>query len=109
MAITEETLLESGFTATDLQKLRNNIVNYGSTLDVFISHLANRFLVNIWATFGIFIVCLMALFFGSVDSAISGVVGGLFVLAIGWFTVPANLAYKSWRFRKRRLNLPSGQ
>ena len=101
MAITEEALSKSGFTAKDIQKLRNNSANYGSALDVIVSDLARRFLVNVWVTFGVIFVCLIALIMGSVDSALSGVFAGLFVLAIGWFTVPAGLAYKSWRFRKQ--------
>lgn len=32
MAITEEALLRSGFTAKDIRKLRNNSANYGSTM-----------------------------------------------------------------------------
>lgn len=101
MAITEEALSKSGFTAKDIQKLRNNSANYGSTIDVIVSDLANRFLINVWVTLGVFVVCLLALILGSVDSFFSGVFAGLFVLAIGWFTVPAGLAYKSWRFRKQ--------
>ncbi|WP_071823854.1 hypothetical protein [Serratia sp. FGI94] len=101
MAITEEALLRSGFTAKDIRKLRNNSANYGSTMDVIVSGLANRFLINVWVTLGVFAVCLIALVLGSVGSALSGVVAGLFVLLIGWFTVPAGLAYKSWRFRKQ--------
>lgn len=101
MAITEEALSKSGFTAKDIQKLRNNSANYGSTMDVIVSDLPNRFLINVWVTLGVFVVCLLALILGSVDSFFSGVFAGLFVLAIGWFTVPAGLAYKSWRFRKQ--------
>jgi uncharacterized membrane protein len=101
VAITEEALSKSGFTAKDIQKLRNNSANYGSTIDVIVSDLANRFLINVWVTLGVFVVCLLALILGSVDSFFSGVFAGLFVLAIGWFTVPAGLAYKSWRFRKQ--------
>lgn len=101
MAITEEALSKSGFTAKDIQTLRNNSANYGSTMDVIVSDLANRFLINVWVTLGVFVVCLLALILGSVDSFFSGVFAGLFVLAIGWFTVPAGLAYKSWRFRKQ--------
>lgn len=101
MAITEEALSKSGFTTKDIQKLRNNSANYGSTVDVIVSDLAKRFLINVWVTFGVVLVCLIALILGSVDSALSGVFAGLFVLAIGWLTVPTGLAYKSWRFRKR--------
>jgi hypothetical protein len=101
VAITEEALSKSGFTTKDIQKLRNNSANYGSTVDVIVSDLAKRFLINVWVTFGVVLVCLIALILGSVDSALSGVFAGLFVLAIGWLTVPAGLAYKSWRFRKR--------
>ncbi|PIJ42761.1 hypothetical protein [Serratia sp. OPWLW2] len=101
MAITEEALSKSGFTTKDIQKLRNNSANYGSTVDVIVSDLAKRFLINVWVTFGVVLVCLIALILGSVDSALSGVFAGLFVLAIGWLTVPAGLAYKSWRFRNQ--------
>lgn len=101
MAITEEALSKSGFTVKDIQKLRNNSANYGSTLDVIVSDLAKRFIINIWVTFGVFMVCLIAQILGSVDSALSGVFAGLFVLAIGWLTIPAGLAFKSWRFRKQ--------
>lgn len=101
MAITEEALSKSGFTTKDIQKLRNNSANYGSTVDVIVSDLARRFLINVWVTVGVVLVCLIALFLGAFDSALSGVFAGLFVLAIGWLTVPPGLAYKSWRFRKQ--------
>lgn len=43
MDVTEEALLSSGFTRSDLQKIKNNIESYGRTLEEAIQDLANRF------------------------------------------------------------------
>ena len=55
MVITEEALSKSGFTEKDIQKLRSNSANYGSTVDIIVSDLAKRFLINVWVTFGFFL------------------------------------------------------
>ncbi|HBQ7916363.1 TPA: hypothetical protein L8S41_004884, partial [Klebsiella aerogenes] len=50
MKVTDEALLHSGFTPSDLQKIKNNIESYGGTLGEAIQDLANRFRVVLWIT-----------------------------------------------------------
>lgn len=45
MKVTDEALLRSGFTPSDLQKIKNNVESYGGTLGEAIQDLANRFRV----------------------------------------------------------------
>lgn len=46
----EEALLKSGFSKRDLQKLKNNIENYGGSFDSVTHDLANRFKAMKWIT-----------------------------------------------------------
>ena len=43
MKVTDETLLRSGFTQPELQKIKSNIGKYGGTLGEAINDLARRF------------------------------------------------------------------
>lgn len=43
MKVSEETLLESGFSHTDLQKIKSNVENFGGTLDEVIQDLEKKF------------------------------------------------------------------
>ncbi|HFD7155407.1 hypothetical protein [Enterobacter cloacae] len=56
MKITEDSLLHSGFTRKEIQKLNNNIANYGGDLDEVVHDLARRFKIStmdflLWHTF----------------------------------------------------------
>ena len=48
MKITEDSLLHSGFTRKEIQKLNNNIANYGGDLDEVVHDLARRFKTLLW-------------------------------------------------------------
>ena len=52
----EEALLKSGFSKRDLQKLKNNIENYGGSFDSVTHDLANRFKAMKWITIIAFII-----------------------------------------------------
>lgn len=58
MAITEEKLLAAGFTLADVQKLKNNLDNYGGSFEQVIQGLSNRFRANIWITVAVVVICL---------------------------------------------------
>lgn len=64
MKVSEETLLESGFSHSELQKIKSNVDNFGGTLDEVILDLARRFNVAKWIT----IVALIILILTSVLS-----------------------------------------
>ena len=51
MDFSNERLLASGFTAKELQKLQNNIDNFGGTFEEVIRDLAKRFNVFLWVFF----------------------------------------------------------
>ncbi|CAI1577279.1 MULTISPECIES: hypothetical protein [Serratia] len=104
MAITEEKLLAAGFTLADVQKLKNNLDNYGGSFEQVIQGLSNRFRANIWITAAVVVVCLTVLFGGSLGDAASAAVAALIALAIVWFTVPIPLAYRAWSSRKQSFN-----
>ncbi|EOS95332.1 hypothetical protein ETR_08896, partial [Erwinia tracheiphila PSU-1] len=48
MDFSKDRLLVSGFTMKELQKLQNNIDNFGGTFDEVISDLAKRFKIFLW-------------------------------------------------------------
>ncbi|MEE4482816.1 hypothetical protein V2T44_07555 [Serratia ficaria] len=100
MTITEEALLRSGFTKEELQKLRYYMDSQGSTLDILLPALANRF-----KGIGILSAILMALFilavcFASPENIISSGVSVLFIFGIFCWMTPLKLAYKAWRFKR---------
>jgi membrane protein YdbS with pleckstrin-like domain len=103
MSINEDELLQAGFTPEDVQKLKNPIANYSSTLESVVDGLANRFTASILITLGAAVVFIMALLLGSRVHVISGGVGILFALLIVWLMIPKKLAYKAWRFKKNNV------
>jgi hypothetical protein len=101
MKVTDEALLRSGFTPSDLQKIKNNVESYGGTLGEAIQDLANRFRVVLWITS----VCLMVFIFLVLFTAKETIVGGgisiLIAIIIVAFIQPPVLSYKSWRFWRK--------
>jgi hypothetical protein len=61
----EEALLKSGFSKRDLQKLKNNIENYGGSFDSVTHDLANRFKAMKWITIIAFIILALTLLLAS--------------------------------------------
>ncbi|ELV5048900.1 hypothetical protein SHB66_004368 [Salmonella enterica] len=96
----EEALLKSGFSKRDLQKLKNNIENYGGSLDSATHDLANRFKASKWITIVAFIILALTLFFASKETSLILALTLLIILPFIWYITPAKLGYKSWRYRK---------
>lgn len=100
MKVSEKALLESGFSHADLRKLKNNMANYGGSLDSMIHDLANRFNASKWITIIAFIILALTLMLASVDTSITLAATLAIVLPFIWYLAPAKLAYKSWRYRR---------
>ena len=105
----EEALLKSGFSKRDLQKLKNNIENYGGSLDSVTHDLANRFKASKWITIVAFIILAFTLFFASKDTSLILALTLMIVLPFIWYITPAKLGYKSWRYRKMLTNSETGR
>ncbi|THB84277.1 hypothetical protein E1N66_11225 [Pantoea allii] len=104
MKVNEKALLDSGFDYADLQKLKNNITNYGGSLDSVIHDLANRFIAAKWITIVALAILVLTLVLASSDTSITLTGTLAIVLPFIWYLTPATLAYKSWRYRKLTTN-----
>jgi len=104
MKTNEDFLKESGFSSDELQKLRNNIANYGGTLDSITHDLANRFIAAKWISIVAIFVFAFMLIVASNDTITTLAITLVIVLPFVWFLAPAKLAYKSWRYRKMITN-----
>lgn len=72
MDVIEEALLSSGFTQSDLQKIKNNVENYGGTLGEAIQDLANRFMVILWITSSCLMVFILLVLFAAKETVVGG-------------------------------------
>lgn len=100
MNVTDEALLRSGFTPSDLQKIKNNVESYGGTIEEAIKDLARRFSTLIWVSGVCIVVLLLIVVF---SSSIRVLAWGLAItvgITIMSFAQPPMLSYKSWRYRK---------
>ncbi len=104
MRTSEEVLLRSGFTHSDLQKLKSNIANYGGSLDSVTHDLASRFKTSKWITIVALAILALTLALASKDTSITLAATLAIVLPFIWYLAPARLAYKSWRYRKMITN-----
>lgn len=68
MNVSEDKLLQSGFSHADLKIIQNNIDSYGGTLEEAIQELANRFSVVTWVTSGCLIIFVFLVLFASQQS-----------------------------------------
>lgn len=100
MKVSDATLLRSGFSHADLEKLKNNIAHYGGSLDSVTHDLANRFNASKWITIAAFTLLAFTLMLASVATSITLATTLAVVLTFIWYLTPAKLAYKSWRFRR---------
>ncbi|MEH5416068.1 hypothetical protein PO568_10525 [Enterobacter cloacae] len=98
MKVTDETLLNSGFTPSDLQKMKNNVESYGGTLGNAIKDLATRFVLTVWVVSGCLAVFIFLMIFASEESVFSSGIGLSCGIAVAIIIQPPLLAYKSWRF-----------
>lgn len=99
MKVSEEALLRSGFSYSDLQKVKNNMENFGGTLEEIVHDLAKRFTIAKWIT----IVAFAILLFTSILSTKNNTFSLAFSLIVGlplvWYLTPARLAFKAWRYK----------
>lgn len=99
MKVNEEILLKSGFSHTEIQKIQNNIDNFGGTFEEVVKDLAKRFEVFLW------VLCCCAVFFLFLIYSKSDdhgyVLGGgisllVAILIIG-LSQPPVISFKCWR------------
>ncbi|MCC4568709.1 hypothetical protein [Enterobacter hormaechei] len=98
MNVTDDALLRSGFTQSDLQKIKNNLESYGGTLGHAIRDLARRFILVMWVVSSCLAIFLFLVIFASNESIFSGAIGLSCGVAVAIFIQPPMLAYKSWKF-----------
>ena len=101
MKVTDEALLRSGFTPSDLQKIKNNVESYGGTLGEAIQDLANRFRVVLWITSKCLMVFSFLVLFYAKENVVGGGISILIAIVIVAFIQPPVLSYKSWRFWRK--------
>lgn len=101
MDFSKERLLASGFTAKELQKLQNNIDNFGGTFEQVVRDLSKRFNVLIFILSFFWLSFIVSLFFSSYDRLISYAIGLAIMTVIMTFIQPPILSYKCWRFCRR--------
>ncbi len=105
MKVNEANLLKSGFSRIDIQKIKNNTENYGSSISDTIQDLANRFSIVLWVFFGCMVVFICTILSSSQTYIISTGIGLLITMLIVIFVQPPVLSYKSWRYcRMHRTN-----
>ncbi|ELE9013844.1 hypothetical protein SJ090_03040 [Enterobacter cloacae] len=101
MDVTEKALLSSGFTQSDLQKIKNNVENYGGALGEAIQDLANRFMVLLWIASSCLMVFILLMLFAAKETVVGGGISILIAIVIVVFIQPPVLSYKSWRFWRK--------
>ncbi|MBT0724522.1 hypothetical protein HH682_08770 [Rosenbergiella sp. S61] len=100
MKVSETALLESGFSHDELQKIKNNVENYGGTLEEAINDLARRFRSWLWVTGVCIVFFLLLVAFSSPIKVIAGGLAIVFAITIISFMQPLLISYKSWRYIK---------
>ncbi|EKS6736968.1 hypothetical protein NTH60_000918 [Enterobacter ludwigii] len=98
MDVTEEALLRSGFTSAELQKIKNNIDNYGGTLEEVIRDLAKRFKRIFLMIIFLFAIFIYVLLFESMNEIISYGLSFAIVSVLIAFLQPPVISFKCWRF-----------
>ena len=105
----EMELLESGFTAKDLNYLHKNISRYGSSLREVVLELGKRFAMVLGISAGVSLVFLALVLFAERHNIISGGISLIIVLLITWFFQPPIITYKAWRYRNLSLSSSQGR
>ncbi|WP_241608846.1 hypothetical protein [Rosenbergiella australiborealis] len=101
MKVSETALLESGFRHDELQKIKNNVVNYGGTLEEAINDLARRFNALLWVTGVCIVIFLLLVAFSSPSRIMVDGLAMILGIIIMSFSQPLVVSYKSWRYRKK--------
>lgn len=96
----KDRLLASGFTVKELQKLQNNIDNFGGTFEEVIRDLAKRFKIFLWVCCCC-VACFLFLIYSKNDD-IGYIFGGGISLLVAVFIIgfsqPPIISFKCWRF-----------
>ncbi|MDY1038340.1 hypothetical protein [Lelliottia sp. CFBP8978] len=101
MGITEDSLLQSGFTRKEIQILKNNIESFGGDFDEVIHDLGRRFNILIFILFFFLLSVVFLAIFSNTGKLISGSIGLLITSMILIFIQPPVISYKSWRFCRK--------
>ncbi|ASB75728.1 TPA: hypothetical protein ACG0AS_001457 [Enterobacter hormaechei subsp. hoffmannii] len=101
MDVTEDALLRSGFTQSDVQKIKNNVESYGGTLGEAIQDLANRFRIVLWIFCAFTAMFIWVIISNEIEYVISTGIGLFIAMLIAVFVQPPVLSYKSWRFWRK--------
>ena len=109
MEVNEEKLLASGFSHTDLQKLKSNAQNFGGTLDEVIQDLEKRFNVTKWITIIAFIILILTSVLSTKNNTLSLALSLVVGLPLVWYLTPAKLAFKAWRYKQTISRIENGQ
>lgn len=100
MAITEEKLLASGFTSSDIKTLQKYLSEGSLSLDIVISDLSKRFKAALLLTSFLTAIYLIMLSTASKENIISMGIAMLIALLIIWLFQPPFLSYKAWKFKR---------
>lgn len=100
MNVTDEDLLRSGFTLSDLQKIKNNVERYGGTPEEAVYDLARRFNTLLWVISVCFMFLIVLVVFSSTVKALAWGLAIIVGVSIMTLAQPPVLSYKSWRYRK---------
>nr|WP_041474289.1 hypothetical protein [Erwinia sp. Ejp617] len=100
MRVSEEALLNSGFSHAELQKIKNNVESHGGSIADAIQDLANRFRIVLWVFYGCVAIFLWVVFSTDRGYIIATGAGLAITMMIVIFTQPPVLSYKSWRYWK---------
>nr|WP_234473139.1 hypothetical protein [Erwinia sp. S63] len=101
MLVNEEKLLQSGFSQSDIRKVKNNLESYGGTLGNAIQDLSRRFVIAVSVVICCIAIFIFLLFFSSSETVFSGGIALLCGIAVATFIQPPLLSYKSWRYMRR--------
>ncbi|PKB87729.1 hypothetical protein A8A01_25365 [Ewingella americana] len=104
MDFSKERLLASGFTAKDLQKIQNNIDNFGGTFEQVVRDLAKRIKVTFSIIMAMFLLLIYAAFFEDMDKVITIGISFLIVAVLLTFIQPPIISFKCWRFCRSQNN-----
>ena len=92
MKVNEANLLKSGFSRIDIQKIKNNTENYGSSISDTIQDLSNRFSIVLWVFFGCMVVFICTILSSSQTYIISTGIGLFITMLIVIFVQPPVLS-----------------